>query len=606
MLFEFMKGNICLYAGAVICMGLSTVLLLAGPLITRTIIDSIIGDKPMDVPSWALHLIEYFGGRDVLSNNLWVCGLALVAITLTGGVFQFLKGKWSAEASESTVMRIKNTLYDHIQKLPYDYHIKAEAGELIQRCTSDVETVRKFLAVQFVEIGHVVFMITAALYFMVGLDIRMTVVSMALIPVIVCSAVIFFTRVQNAFRMSDEAESSMSQALQENLAGIRVVRAFGRQAVEVEKFDKRNRSYTDLTYRLIILLAYYWSLSDLLVMVQAGMVLVLGVYWVASGVITLGTLVVFISYEGMLLWPVRQMGRIIADSGKTLVSLERIDEILRISVEDMDEEGLKPEICGDIEFKNVSFWYDEGRKVLDDISFKVRKGQTAAILGPTGCGKSSVVNLLQRLYDYQEGSISLDGVELKEINKRWLRKHVGIILQEPFLFSRTVKENIGFAKHKAEDIEIYEAARAACVHDVILKFENGYDTLVGERGVTLSGGQKQRTAVARTLLLECPVLIFDDSLSAVDTETDKHIRRKLKSKNRNTTTFIIAHRITTLAEADIILVLDHGRMVQWGTHEELVCREGLYKRIWDIQNSLEQELEEVKREDIKEDRYELA
>jgi len=371
-----------------------------------------------------------------------------------------------------------------------------------------------------------------------------------------------------------------------------VVRAFGRQAFEVEKFDQKNREFRDLNYRLMNLLALYWSSSDFLIMFQMGVVLILGVYWASSGDLTLGTLIAFMNYEGRLLWPVRQMGRILTDMGKTQVSLGRIQEIVEKPKEDMDEDGLKPDINADIEFKNVYFEYEPGRPVLKNVSFKVKKGQTVAILGPTGSGKSSLVHLLQRLYDYQKGSITIGGVELKKINKKWLRKYVGIVLQEPFLFSKTIKDNIGLPKKDVDDNEIIEAAKIACIHDVITQFDKGYETPVGERGVTLSGGQKQRVAIARTLIQDSSILIFDDSLSAVDTETDAAIREALNERSRNVTTFIISHRITTVSQADLILVLEDGQIVQSGTHEELINEEGMYRRIWSIQSSLEEELEE--------------
>ena len=339
-------------------------------------------------------------------------------------------------------------------------------------------------------------------------------------------------------------------------------------------------------------MALYWSLSDLLAMLQIGIVVVLGVYYTATGSITLGTFLVFNSYVNMLLWPIRQMGRILTDMGKTLVSVGRIQEILDVPSESQDPDCGKPPIAGDIVFRNVSFEYEEGHPVLKDLSFEVKKGETVAILGPTGSGKSSLVHLLQRLYDYKDGSVTIGGVELRKIDKKWLRQKVGIVLQEPFLFSRTIKENIGIAKRNVSEMEIIEASRIASVHKVIEEFDNGYETFVGEKGVTLSGGQKQRVAIARTLIQDSDILIFDDSLSAVDTETDAAIRKELKKRSKNVTTFIISHRIATLSEADRILVLDDGRLIQSGTHEELIHHPGLYQRIWSIQNSLEKDLQD--------------
>jgi ATP-binding cassette subfamily B protein len=320
-------------------------------------------------------------------------------------------------------------------------------------------------------------------------------------------------------------------------------------------------------------------------------VLVGGAYFASLGSISLGTLVVFLSYTQMLIWPVREMGRILTDMGKAQVALGRIEEILEQENETEEHDVQQPEIHGEVELRNVSFAYDNGQEVLKNVSFKVKPGQVVAILGPTGSGKTSLMHLLARLYDYNSGSITLDGVELKQIDKKWLRKHVGLVLQEPFLFSKNLKENIRLARSNARELEVFEAARMASVHDVILDFEQGYETAVGEKGVTLSGGQKQRVAIARTLLRKCPIVIFDDSLSAVDTETDAAIRLALRQKNR-ATTFMISHRLTTLAGADLILVLDEGKLVQAGTHGELLQQEGLYRKVWSIQNSLEDEMKQ--------------
>ncbi|WP_352418644.1 ABC transporter ATP-binding protein [Proteiniborus sp.] len=585
-----MKGNKLLYIGAILSVALATAFTLAGPLVISFTIDSVIGNKPMDVPIWIKNIINSIGGKNTLVQNLWICSLALIILTIGRGLFTYLRGKWSAVASESIAKNIREEVYDHLQYLSYEYHVKAETGDLIQRCTSDIETIRRFLAVQFVEIGYAIFMVTFVLSILLSLNVKLTLIAMIVVPIIFVAAIVFFIKMRDAFQKSDEAEGRLSNVLQENLTGIRVVRAFARQQYEIDKFDEKNTEYRGLTYRLIKLLAWYWALSDLVCLLQIGAVLVFGAYWAATGELSLGTLVVFTTYEGMLLWPIRQMGRILADFGKMIVSLKRIAEILDEPLEITDENQLKPEIKGDIEFKDVCFEYEKDRPILKNVSFKVKQGQTVAILGPTGSGKSTLIHLLGRLYDYQSGSIKIDGIELKEIDKKWIRKNVGIILQEPFLYSKNIKDNIRIAWKDAPDSQVFEAAQMASIHDVILDFEKGYDTLVGERGVTLSGGQKQRVAIARTIINDYPVLVFDDSLSAVDTETDANIRKALKTRKENTTTFIISHRISTLSEADIILVLDGGELVQSGTHEELVAQQGLYRRIWEIQNSLEEEL----------------
>ncbi len=592
LLMSFMKGSRLLYLGSILCVWISTFITMASPLIVRFTVDSVIGNEPADLPAWVAGLLRSTGGVDNLKRNIWICGLVLLGINLINGLFIFFRGKWSAKASESIAKSLRDRLYGHLQSLDYDYHVKAETGDLIQRCTSDMETIRRFLAVQLVDVGRALFMLVMAIAIMLSMNVRMTIVSLAVAPVLFLFSFIFFRMVQKAFLQADESEGRLSNTIQENLNGVRVVRAFGRQAYENEKFDQKNTEYRDLSFRVTNLMALYWSLSDLIAMLQIGIVVVMGVYYTATGSITLGTFLVFSSYVNMLLWPIRQMGRILTDMGKTLVSVGRIQEILDVPSESQDPGCGRPSIAGNIVFRNVSFEYEGGHPVLKDLSFEVKKGETVAILGPTGSGKSSLVHLLQRLYDYKGGSVTIGGVELRKIDRKWLRQKVGIVLQEPFLFSRTIKENIGIAKRNVSEMEIYEASRIASVHKVIEEFDDGYETFVGEKGVTLSGGQKQRVAIARTLIQDSDILIFDDSLSAVDTETDAAIRKELKKRSKDVTTFIISHRIATLSEADRILVLDDGRLIQSGTHEELIHQPGLYQRIWSIQNSLEKDLQD--------------
>lgn len=590
LLWHYMQGNRALYLGAIICVALATFFSVINPLIIRITIDSVIGDQPLETFEWLSKIIERFGGIKAFIHNLWIIGLILIMFTLVGGCFHYLRGKWSATAAETIAQNLRKKLYNHLQHLPYEYYIKAKTGDLIQRCTSDVDQIRQFLAVQLTEVGRAVFMLLSLAVIMVNLHAQLALISMSIIPVILGFSYFFYKRVKRSFKDADEAEGSMSTVLQENLIGVRIVRAFARQNYEIDKFDQKNVHYRDRLYQVLLWLAWFWSISDLLSMLQTAAVVVVGALWAAQGYLTLGTLVVFTTYIGMLLWPVRQMGRILTDLGKTLVALDRIQQILDEPKEIVKKNEDRPVITGELTFNQVCFSYCDGRKILKDISFHIHPGETVAILGPTGSGKSTLVHLLTRLYDYQSGSIKIGQHELVNIEKKWLRKHIGLVLQEPFLFARSIKENIRLARPESQDPEIVEVARFAAIHDVITSFDLGYDTLVGERGVSLSGGQKQRVAIARTLIRECPILIFDDSLSAVDTETDAAIRNSLKERNQQATTLIISHRINTLAEADKILVLEEGQITQSGTHQELLKKPGLYRRVWELQNSLEDKL----------------
>ena len=597
LLWKFMKGNRAIYIMAVLAVGAASFIQFLWPMVLRVTIDSIIGDKPLELSGWLTPIItksfNFLGGRSQLAQKLWISSLVLVLLTLVRGVFTYYKGKWSAVASESIIRNLRDKLYEHLQYLPFKYHSGVKTGDLIQRCTSDLETIRQFLAVQFVEVGRALFMVVFALSFMLPLNVKMTLASMILVPLLFVFAFIFFQKVRVVFKSADEKEGELSTVLQENLSGVRVVRAFARQKYEIGKFDEKNEGYRNESYKLIRLLAAYWAVSDFISMFQISMVVILGTYYAALGKISLGTLLAFTSYIGMLLWPLRQVGRVLTDMGKAMVSIERISEILDEKIEDLDEGEYYPKLMGKVRFENVSFGYKDDLDVIKNISFEVNHGETVAIIGPTGSGKSTLVNLLPRLFDVESGAIFIDGKDITKISKRCLRENIGIVLQEPFLFSKTVADNIGLSKKSAKEDEIFQAAKVASVHDVIMEFDKGYETAVGEKGVTLSGGQKQRLAIARTVINDSAILIFDDSLSAVDTETDAAIRKSLNERSKTVTTFIISHRLSTLAKADKILVLENGNITQRGNHEKLINEDGLYRRVWSIQNDLEGELDLV-------------
>lgn len=565
------------------------------PLLLSEIVDSILGSEPFTMPDFLMNPINDLGGRDFLRQNLWIPALALILMNVVNGVFTFIKGRSSAIASENIARKLRNDLYCHLQHLPFAYHVKAQAGELIQRCTSDVDTIRRFLAVQVMEVVNTVLMVVIAMGILLPRSVPITLYSLILVPPLFCFATWFFKMVHKSFEVADEADGVLNAVLQENLSGVRVVRAFGQQEREVEKFDRVNNDLRKKNLRLNELLAIYWGGGDAISMTQTLLTLVVCIIYACNGWITVGTLIVFTSTLGMLLFPIRQLGRTLSDAGKAMVSMKRVQAILHEEAEPDEPNALKPDLHGDIVFDHVSFAYpDDNVPVLRDVSFTIPAGKTAAVLGGTGSGKSTMMYLLQRLYTPTSGKITIGGVDIQQIDRKYLRAHVGLILQEPFLYSKSIRENVGITAPEQEAERIEHAADIASASGFIAKADKGWETVVGERGVTLSGGQKQRIAIARTLLKDNNILIFDDSLSAVDTETDAQIRAALRHEQKDVTTLIISHRVTTLSQADLILVLENGQITQQGTHAELCSQPGLYQRINSIQNALEEELTQAK------------
>lgn len=565
------------------------------PLLLSEIVDSILGSEPFTMPDFLMNPINALGGRDFLRQNLWIPALALILMNVVNGVFTFIKGRSSAIASENIARKLRNDLYRHLQHLPFAYHVKAQAGELIQRCTSDVDTIRRFLAVQVMEVVNTVLMVVIAMSILLPRSVPITLYSLILVPPLFCFATWFFKMVHKSFEVADEADGVLNAVLQENLSGVRVVRAFGQQEREVEKFDRVNNDLRKKNLRLNELLAIYWGGGDAISMTQTLLTLVVCIIYACNGWITVGTLIVFTSTLGMLLFPIRQLGRTLSDAGKAMVSMKRVQAILHEEAEPDEPNALKPDLHGDIVFDHVSFAYpDDNVPVLRDVSFTIPAGKTAAVLGGTGSGKSTMMYLLQRLYTPTNGKITIGGVDIQQIDRKYLRAHVGLILQEPFLYSKSIRENVGITAPEQEAERIEHAADIASASGFIAKADKGWETVVGERGVTLSGGQKQRIAIARTLLKDNNILIFDDSLSAVDTETDAQIRAALRHEQKDVTTLIISHRVTTLSQADLILVLENGQITQQGTHAELCSQPGLYQRINSIQNALEEELTQAK------------
>lgn len=584
-LLHHMRGNTLVYTVAMVAVLLTTLFAMSIPLIIRYAIDQVIGGAAAAETSFAILMTRLTGG------TLIGVGVLILIASLLRALFLLIKGIASAAASERIAKGLKDRVMQHLHEVKFEFFSSHDTGDLIQRATSDVETIRRFLSVQVVEIVSIVLMVGIISGLMWSLDPRLTRIALSLIPLVIIFSIWFFFRVKTKFKIADEAEAKVTSMLQENLSGIKVVKALGREPFEHEKFSGFNKDLKEKVYKLILNFAYFWSLSDFVCLLQIALVMYFGAKWAIEGTVSLGTVVAFITYENMLIFPIRQLGRVLSEFGKTMVAVKRIDEILEAETDDdstasADGEGaLEPEVIGGIEFKGVRFAYPKGEEILKGLNFKILPGETIGILGPTGSGKSTLAYLLTRLYEPTDGEILLDGIPLNRISKRYLRRNIGLVLQEAFLYARTIGENIAI-RGEASEADIVRAAKISAIHHNIEQFDHRYETLVGEKGVSLSGGQRQRVAIARTLLKPMAVMIFDDSLSAVDTETDRQIRGSLMENSANSTVLLISHRLTTLMEADRILVIEDGAVSAFDTHEALIQQEGLYKRVWEIQNSI--------------------
>ncbi|WP_125141083.1 ABC transporter ATP-binding protein [Clostridium transplantifaecale] len=622
LIFRFLQGSKGYFAVAIAASLISTVLNALTPQIFRFSVDEVLSGN----------------GGNYLSDKLWVLALMIVAVAVASGIFTYISRTNTAKAGENFAKNLRDTLFIHVQKLPMKWHDRHQTGDIIQRCTSDVEVIRGFVVTQLLEVFRTAFLVVISFVMMFSMNVKLSCIVLLFVPVVIVYSTVFYKLIAKRFTTADEAEGELSTVVQENATGVRVVRAFGREQFEMERFDEKNDAFAKLWIRLGTLSGLYWGIGDLITGLQVVAVIIFGVMEAVNGSISVGEFIAFAAYNSTLVWPIRGLGRILSDMSKAGVSFERVDYIIRSEEEEYgkkeeyekeeenrkeeksvekagnrkeEKSGKEPayrnikesekgksreasrskntETTGkyDISFRHVSFGYEEGKEVLRDISFTIPEGRTFGILGGTGSGKSTVIQLLSRLYelDGNKGSICIGGREIQDIPIEALRRNIGMVLQEPFLYSRTIRENIAASVPDASMEEIRYAAQIACINDAIMSFPDGYETLVGERGVTLSGGQKQRIAIARMLLQKAPIMVFDDSLSAVDSQTDYNIRHALKEHMREATVILISHRVTSLMGADEIMVLNQGEIEECGTHGELIRKNGIYRRIYEIQMS---------------------
>ena len=587
LIWRFLKGSKALFILCMCCAALSALSEMIIPQIIRITIDQVIGGAPTDTLARPVQdLLTAFGGTAVLRERMWIMALAVIAVALVNAAARYEFRVSNVKASETLVKTMRDTLFSHIERLPFQWHMSHHTGDIIQRCTSDIETTRNFISEQMTNLIRIGILLVLSTVFMLTMNVPLAFIALIPLPVIIWYSLFFHRKFRKGFELCDENEGKLSAMAQENLTGVRVVRAFGREKYERDRFEKHNEYYTSLWVRLGRLMSFFWASADVLSGLQIMLVVVFGVVFCLRGRMTSGEYIAFISYNGMLVWPVRQLGRMISEMSKAGVGIDRIGYIMDAEEEKDPEGALTPPMDGDICFDHVSFSYEGSREMLHDVSFTVPSGTTLGILGGTGSGKSTLMYLLDRLYPLPAGcgKITIGGTDISKIALDHLRGNIGIVLQEPFLFTSKKRDNLAIASGDPGDEVMSAAVRAACLEETVRSFTKGYDTFVGERGVTLSGGQKQRAAIARMLIRPAPIMIFDDSLSAVDTETDAKIRSALEKHFGSATIILISHRITTLSRADRVLVLDHGRVSQLGTPAELSRQEGLYRKIENIQS----------------------
>ena len=574
-LWKMMKGFRLIFLFATICLAIAAIAKSSTYLLLQYFVDNVLGQIDQ-------------------RSMLPVIALGFIGLAALEGSFSFLSGRMASKAAEGITYRLRNYLFDHIQRLSFSYHSKTPTGELIQRSTSDVDAIRRFYADQAIGVGRILILFIINFSLIYRLNSTLAWISIVSIPLILATSIFFFRKVSKAYEKFQEQEAVLSTTLQENLTGVRVVKAFARQEYEKEKFNKDSWEKFLRGRRMLLLHSAFWPTSDIICSLQMLSGYFICAMMVINGTVTIGTYMAYAGLLTWLIWPMRNLGRLIVQASSGLVSYNRVVDIIKPDEEPLDEGVYLPasDIQGHLVFDEVCFKYEEDSLVLEDISFEIKPGQVVALLGSTGSGKTTLVNLLPRFYDYTCGHLKLDGIELTDYPRGFLRSQIGIVEQEPFLFSRTIRENITYGVGRDVSMEeIENAARAAAIHDVIVTFPDGYETLVGEKGVTLSGGQKQRVTIARTLLKAPRILILDDSTSSVDTETEAEIRSALENLMKDRTTFIIAHRIQSVMNADLILVLDKGQIVQKGAHDQLVAIDGIYRKIFDIQTQIETELE---------------
>lgn len=589
------------YLGAAILLIFSTFVRMLEPKVLQVAIDGVIvyfqsnGAQQPEANDPFAQLVYNLIPELTLNNLVWVLlclGLVYLAIAFLRGASMFASSTISSFCTEKAIKQFRDKLFAHLQKVPLTFHATTSTGEIIQKSTGDVETVRRFMLNQVVDVILLTSIFVFSFWMMASVHLTYALIAVASVPFIVGTSYIFFKRERTVWEEHEAEQDKLTGIAEENLSGIRVVQAFAQEQSEVEKFEGQNQRKLAIGKRHAMLHAFFWPFSDGLIHLQIAVSIMAGGYFTLTNQITIGELTSFYTYAIMVTFPMRRLGRVVSQMGMAIVAMERISKIMDTPEEDysgFEGENLK----GDIVFKNVWFKYPEAKEdeyVLQDVSFNIAAGQQVALMGPTGAGKTTIIALLTRFFEPTKGEIILDGKPLELYSKTFLRRQIGVVLQKAFLFSTTIKGNIAYTQTEVNDEAIIDAAKAASIHDIMHVFPEGYDTLVGEKGVALSGGQKQRVTLARTLLESADILVLDDATSAVDTETEYNIQMSLKQKVEDKTTIIIAHRITAVQRADKIIVIEKGKVTAEGSHKQLSQQEGFYRQVYEVQAEMEADL----------------
>jgi ATP-binding cassette subfamily B protein len=584
LLYRFTKGYRKRYLLSFGILFFALTFLLLANFSTKILVDTLQGIAPSGPVD--RFLTQLLGGQTFLRANLWLLATFILFLGFARALMFFSRLIIRGNMDVNLGRDIQLDLFYHIERLPYSYIKKNKSGDLIQTCTRDLDIVRNFLVRQINSIVYTIFLTTIAFTLLMTVSWQIALSSTIVLPFMFIYSFILIKRVRKLFKVTEDSDGMVSAKIEETLSGIRLVKAFNNETYEIQQFKEHLNDYRHKFIRWRLNSSFFFASTDIMVFGQIALTSAFGVYLAATGNISVGTFVVALQFVGQVVWPVRDVAMTLSNLAQAMASIDRLNTILNQPLEDI-EHGERPVVQGGIEFKNMSFNYDDSDEVvIKDFSLTIKPGETIAIMGKTGSGKSTLSHLLTRLYDYTSGSIKIDGHELKGIAKEHIRRQIATVLQEPFLFSKTIINNLKIANRNATAEDIQKAAQIADIHQSIINFKDGYDTRVGEKGVTLSGGQKQRLVIARTIISKAPILVFDDSLSAVDTETDINIRTALKKRQEQSTTLIITHRVATAKDADKIVVLDQGRIAELGTHEQLIKQSGLYRRIFDIQTRM--------------------